>query len=83
MQPRLWSVSRAVKAAGIIVLTVAAFAKVDSLIAKPEAGITVTEERTEGAGGPPAISPFDIMLKLGKSLPLESWKSGYLIFESR
>jgi hypothetical protein len=72
--------SRAVKAAGTIVLLVAAFAPLGSLVAKPEARITVTEE---GAGGPPAISPFDIMLELGRRLPLESWKSGYLIFEGR
>jgi hypothetical protein len=75
--------SRTVRTAGIVVLMFSAFATLDFLVAKPEAGIAVTEERAEGAGGPPAISPFDIMLKLGKSLPLESWNSGYLIFESR
>jgi hypothetical protein len=75
--------SRTVRAARTIVLTFAAFTALDILAAKPEAAITVTEESAEGAGGPPAISPFDIMLKLGKSLPLESWNSGYLIFESR
>jgi hypothetical protein len=75
--------SRAVKAAGTIVMMVAAFAPSGSSIAKPEALITVTEDGAEEAGGPPAISPFDIMLELGRSLPLESWKSGYLIFEGR
>jgi hypothetical protein len=75
--------SRTVRAAGTIVLTFAAFTALDILAAKPEAGIAVTEERAEGAGGPPAISPFDIMLKLRKSLPLENWNSGYLIFDDR
>ena len=75
--------SRIVRTAGIVVLTFAAFTALDILAAKPEAAITVTEEGSEGAGGPPAISPFDIMLKLGNSLPLESWNSGYLIFDSR
>jgi hypothetical protein len=62
---------------------VAAFAALDILAARPEPGITVTEQGAEGAEGPPAISPFDIMLKLGKGLPLESWKSGHLIFDGR
>jgi hypothetical protein len=75
--------NRTVRAAGTFVLMVAAFAILDSLVAKPQAGITATEERAEGAGGAPAISPFDIMLELGKSLPLESWKSGYSIFDDR
>jgi hypothetical protein len=75
--------SRILRTAGIVALMFAAFATLDFLAATPEAGMTVTEEGAEGAGGPPAISPFDIMLKLGKSLPLESWNSGYLIFESR
>jgi hypothetical protein len=75
--------SRAVKVAGTIILTVAAFATLDAVVGKPEAEMTVTGETAEGAGGPPAISPFDIMLKLGRSLPVENWKSGYLIFESR
>ena len=75
--------SRTVRAAATIVLTFVAFTTLDILAAKPEAAITVTEEGAEGAGGPPAISPFDIMLKLGKGLPLESWNSGYLIFEGR
>ncbi len=75
--------SRTVRTAGTVVLMFAAFATLDFLVAKPEAGTTVTEERADETGGPPAISPFDIMLKLGKSLPLESWNSGYLIFDGR
>jgi len=72
-----------VRTAGTIVLMVTAFTTLGSLAANPEAGMTVTGETEEGAGGPPAISPFDITLKLGKDLPLESWKPGYLIFEDR
>ena len=75
--------SRAVRAAGTMVLVVAAFAALDILEVKPEAGMTVTKEKAEGAGGSPVVSPFDMMLKLGKSLPIEDWKFSHLIFEGR
>jgi hypothetical protein len=75
--------SRTVRTAGIIVLIVAAVATLDFLEAKSEAEITVTGEKAKGAGGPPVISPFHIMLKLGKALPLEDWKFNHLIFEGR
>ena len=68
---------------GTIVLMVAAFTALDILAAKPEAEVTVTEATAERAAGRPAISPFEITLKLEGSLPLESWKSGYLIFDGR
>jgi hypothetical protein len=71
------------RAAGTIILVVAAIAALDFLEAKPEAGMTVTKEKAEGAGGSPVFSPFDMMLKLGKSLPLEDWKFSQLIFEGR
>lgn len=83
LKSEISEMSRTARTAGTVVLMIAAFAALDILAARPEAGITVTEQGAEGAGSPPAISPFDIMLKLGKSLPLESWNSGYLIFEGR
>jgi len=73
--------SRTVRAAETIALVVAAFAALDFLEVKPEAGMTVTREKAEGAGGSPVISPFDMMLKLGKSFPIEDWKFGHLISE--
>ena len=75
--------SRTVRAAGTIVLVVAAFAALDFLEVKQEAGVTVTREKAEGAGGSPVISPFDMMLKLSKSLPIEDWKFSHLIFGGR
>jgi len=75
--------SRTVRAAETIALVVAAFASLDFLEVKPEAGMTVTRKEAEGAGGSPVISPFDMMLKLGKSLPIEDWKFGHLIFGGR
>ena len=42
------------------------------MIVKPDAAAAAT--KAAAAEGPPIISPFDIMIKHGKNLPLEDWR---------
>jgi hypothetical protein len=63
----------------IVVVTAAIAGMVAAIIAwskltvvEPEASVAATN--AEAAEGPPIISPFDIMLKQGKHLPVEDWR---------
>jgi hypothetical protein len=42
---------------------------------KPQA--TATVAKAEAAERPPMISPFDIMIKHGKNLPIEKWRDAF------
>ena len=65
------------RTAATIVVIAATFAALSLMAVKPEAGVTVAKERAGEAGEPPTISPFNIMLRHGKDLPLEDWGPVY------
>ncbi len=65
-------VSRILQAATILVLIAATFAISSKFVhVKPEARIA------EAAAVFPMISPFDIMIKQGKNLPVEEWGDAF------
>jgi hypothetical protein len=53
----------------VTVVTVLAWSKF--VVVKPEAAVAT--KATAGDGGP-IISPFETMIKQGKSLPVEDWR---------
>jgi hypothetical protein len=58
-------------AVAIAVMVVAIVAWSYFMVVKPEAAASA---KAAAAAGPPIISPFDIMIKHGKNLPLEDWR---------
>ncbi len=63
--------SKIIEAVAITVMVVAIVAWSRIMVIKPEAAAAVPKAVAEG---PPIISPFDIMIKHGKDLPLEDWR---------
>src|SRR6266851_2830566 len=61
-----------VAAAAIAVMITTTVAWSNFMVVKPEAAAAAT--KAAAAEGPPIISPFDIMIKHGKNLPLEDWR---------
>jgi hypothetical protein len=57
-------------AIAMVVVAIVAWSKF--IVVKPEAAAAATE--AAAAEGPPIISPFDIMIKHGKNLPVEDWR---------
>jgi hypothetical protein len=58
-------------AAGLTMMAVAIVAWSELSVVKPGATAAASARAAESA---PIISPFDAMIKRGKSLPLEDWR---------
>ncbi len=58
-------------AVAITVIVVAIVAWSNFVVVKPEAAAATNVTAAENQ---PTISPFDLMIRLGKNLPLEDWR---------
>ena len=64
-----------VAAAAIAMMITTTVAWSNFMVVKPEAAAAATTAPV--AEGRPIISPFDIMIRLGKNLPLEDWRPAH------
>jgi len=68
--------SRIIGATAAVVLTVAAIAIWSKFVhVEPETAATVME--AAAVERPPMISPFEIMIKHGKNLPVQEWRDAF------